>query len=77
MHSCAANIFETSAWEANLVRTFHGIIREKFAEILANFTGFSQELLFGANFAKKQSVKNGGFCEIFSANFTTNQLLLQ
>ena len=43
---------------------FWGIFRDKFAEKLADFAG-----VFGKNFTKKQSVKNGRFCGYFQGKF--------
>ena len=49
---------------------FRGIFTDKFAEKLADFTG-----VFGANFTKKQSVKNGRFCGYFQGKFCYTSVL--
>ena len=43
---------------------FGGIFRDKFAEKSANFAG-----VFGANFTKKESIKNGWFRGYFQGTF--------
>ena len=43
---------------------------DKFAEKMADFTG-----VFGANFTKKQSVKNGEFCGYFQGKFCYTSVL--
>ena len=49
---------------------FHGIIRDKFVKISANFKG-----IFGANFAEKhvQLVKNSRFCGYFQEKLARNR----
>ena len=50
--------------KSQILRDFQGQIRRKIGRFRGNFTA-----VFGANFTKKQSVKNGRFCGYFQGRF--------